>query len=309
MNTRRTFLKVASGSLASTLAGTGISLGLPSSTQKGAFKVGLISDLHFCKRIPDALDRFNVFMREVDAQKPDYIIQLGDFCHFEKRSEPLMEVWNAYSGDKYHVLGNHDMDLGTKDEIMGLWGMEKRYYDFDRNGWKFIVLDMNHIKKGEKYIPYSKANFYVDRAMRTWMDPEQLEWLDKTLESTDKPVLIYTHQPFADPSQPKYAAILDLIKKHEYKHGLPKVRAVICGHQHSDWHREVHGTHHICINSVSYKWSRKEQRPLMYEESLYAFMEVKNGRLFIKGQKTKWVEKPEGVDSDPAISDRSLELS
>lgn len=308
MNSRRNFLKVASGSLAATLAGSGVSLGLTSAQKKHSLKVGLISDLHFCKRIPDALDRFQVFLGAVKQEQPDYIVQMGDFCHFEKRSQPLMDVWNAYEGEKYHVLGNHDMDLGSKEDIMGMWGMEKRYYDFDHNGWKFIVVDMNHIKRGEQYIPYKKANFYVDRAMRTWPDPEQLEWLDKTLEATDKPVLIYTHQPFADSSKPQYTAILDVIKKHEVSRGQPKVRAVIAGHQHSDWHKEVNGTHHVCINSASYKWSKSESRPLMYEDTLYAFMEIKNGKLSIKGQKTKWVKKPDGIDYEPTISDRTLSL-
>ncbi|WP_435895878.1 hypothetical protein [Oceaniferula spumae] len=92
------------------------------------------------------------------------------------------------------------MDKGSKADIQKLWGINKRYYDFDLNGWKFIVVDMNNIKKDGQYIPYANANFYVNGSMRSWPDPEQLEWLDETLEKTNLPVLIYTHQPFAPPS-------------------------------------------------------------------------------------------------------------
>ena len=305
---RRQFIKLTSASIFTSLAGSGISLGLTPSQKRNKLKVGLITDLHFCKRIPDALDRFKVFMKEVNKRKPDYIVQLGDFCHFEKRSKPLMDIWNAHKGPKYHVLGNHDMDLGSKEDIMGLWGMKKRYYDFDSNGWKFIVVDMNHIKKGDQYIPYKKANFYVDRSMRTWPDPEQLKWLDKTLTETNMPVIIYTHQPFADPNVPQYAAMLNVIKKHKASKQHPKVRAIIAGHQHSDWHREVYGTHHICLNSASYKWSKKQQKPLMYEDSLFAFMEIKDGKLKLTGRKTKWAKKPDSTNADPAISNRELRL-
>lgn len=44
---------------------------------------------------------------------------------------------------------------------------------------------------GKKYTHYSKANYYVNPKMRAFVDPEQMEWLKKDLESTDKKCIIF----------------------------------------------------------------------------------------------------------------------
>ena len=269
-------------------------------------KIQLLNN-YISEAAPDAFDRFLDFAMASAKEKPDYVIQLGDFCHPEKNAEKLMDSWNTIPFPKYHVLGNHDMDKGTKADIQKFWGMKKRYYDFDHNGWKFIVVDMNNLKKGDQYTPYAKANFYVNGSMRSWPDPEQLQWLDQTLGKTNLPVLIYTHQPFDQPDKPQHNAILDVIKKHQTDGKHPKVRAVICGHLHRDRHRQINGTHHICINSASYLW--KDGKPWAYADALFTFMEIKNGNLTLTGKKTTYKEKPNEEKEDPAISKRSLTLS
>lgn len=303
---KRTFLKTTTGTAVAILTGSSISLSLTEAQKKHTIKAGIITDLHFGNLAPDANDRLKVFAKAVSKEKPDFAIQLGDFCHPEKIANKLMETWNTIGCPKHHVLGNHDMDKGTKADIQKMWGMKNRYYDFDFNGWKFVVVDMNNLNKDGKYTPYANANFYVDSSMRTWPDPEQLQWLDQTLETSDLPVIIFTHQPFHQLSRPQHAAILNVIKKHQTPEKSPKVRAVICGHEHSDWQREVHGTHHICINSTSYKWTKG--RPWSYKDPLFTFMEIKNGKLSLTGCKTTWNEKPNDVEYDPTISKRSIAI-
>ncbi len=307
LNTRRNFLKTTTAAITATLTGSGISLALTEAQKNNSVTAGIITDLHFGNLAPDGIQRLEVFARAATEQKPDYIIQLGDFCHPEKAAEKLMKSWDAMPYPKHHVLGNHDMDKGTKEDIQKLWGMQKRYYDFDVNGWKFIVIDMNNLKKGDQYVPYANANFYVNSSMRSWPDPEQLKWLDQTLGKTDLPVIIYTHQPFDQPEKPQHSAILNVIKKHQTTDKHPKVKAVICGHQHQDWHRQVHGTHHICINSASYLWHAG--KPWPYTDSLYTFLEIRNGKLHLSGMETTYKQKPEDIKKDPAISTRSIDLS
>ena len=132
--------------MVATLTGSGLSLGLTNEQKKSKLQVGIITDLHFGKLAPDALQRMKVFAKAAAEKKPDYVIQLGDFCHPEPPAHQLMETWNAIPFPKHHVLGNHDMDKGTKTDIQKLWGMKKRFYDFDLNGWKFIVVDDVYIK-------------------------------------------------------------------------------------------------------------------------------------------------------------------
>lgn len=306
---RRTFLKAATGTTLSSIASTGWCLALDDEQKKQNIKAGIITDLHYGNLTPNGNERLEVFAKAVAKEKPNYVIQLGDFCHPEKQAKKLMKTWNSITCPRHHVLGNHDMDKGTKADIQKLWGMKNRYYDFDINGWKFIVLDMNNLRKDDKYIPYAHANFYVNRSMRAWPDPEQLKWLNTTLVATELPVLIYTHQPLCSghknrPDTPQHRAIQDIIKKHRTKNLVPKVRAAICGHHHLDWHRQIDGVHHICINSASYLWHKG--RPWGYKDALFTFMEIKNGRLTLSGMKTTWNKQPQGIDKDPTISERNI---
>lgn len=268
----------------------------------------MISDLHFGNLAPDALERFRAFRQAVVEKKPDCVIQLGDFCHPEEDARKLMEEWNAIEAEKYHVLGNHDMDKGTKEDIQKFWGMNERHYHFDKNGWKFVVIDMNNLKDGNDYVPYGNANFYVDSAKRTWADPEQLEWLNTTLAESKLPVIVFTHQPIGNrPDSPQQQPLLKIISQHVSTPGRSKTRAVICGHEHQDWHREVDGVHHICINSASYLW--KAGKPWPYEESLFSFMELTKDKLILTGRKTTWKRRPEGVHSDPAVTSRNIDCA
>jgi 3',5'-cyclic AMP phosphodiesterase CpdA len=304
---RRKLLNCLTGATLGSIWTSEFALALEPRDQESGIKVGLITDLHFGNLAPDGIDRFKVFKKAVERERPHHVVQLGDFCFGEESAKKLMDEWNNLKPPKYHVLGNHDMDKNTKAGIQKFWGMENRYYYIDQNGWRFIVLDMNHLKKGDEYIPYGNANFYVDSSMRTWPDPEQLAWLDKTLAESKLPAIIYTHQPIGHrPNSPQQRPLLDIIKKHTTKPNRPKTHAVICGHEHKDWHLEHDGVHHICINSASYLW--KDGKPWPYKDSLFTFMEIKNGVLSLSGMKTTWKDRPGGVKSDPTISERDIEL-
>ncbi len=269
-------------------------------------RFGLIADLHHGLE-PSAQARIEEFVAAAIDTRADAIVQLGDFNFGTAENEPCMKTWREFRGERYHVLGNHDMDKDTKAEIQEFWGMKRRHYFFEQNGWRFIVLDRNNLKKGDKYIPYGNANFYVDPSMRAWCDPEQLVWLDETLASSNLPVIIYTHQPIGHrPDSPQQRPILEIIKKRTTKNNRPKTRAVICGHQHEDWHLELDGVHHVCINSASYLW--KDGKPWPYQDSLFTFMEINDGALTFTGMQTTWKQRPEGVENDPAISERDIEL-
>lgn len=304
---RRTLISGLAGAGVSTVYASKFALSLEAKDEQSNIKVGLIADLHFGNLAPDGIDRFKVFRHAVERELPDHVVQLGDFCFGEPAAKKLMDEWNAIKTDKYHVLGNHDMDKDTKAEIQKFWGMKSRYYHFEQNGWRFVVLDMNHLKKGDKYIPYGNANFYVDASLRTWADPAQLIWLDETLASSPLPVIIYTHQPIGHrPDSPQQRPILDIIKKHTTSRDRPKTRAVICGHQHEDWHLKLDGVHHVCINSASYLW--KDGKPWPYTDALFTFMEIRDGSLAFAGMNTTWKRRPVGTEIAPAISGRDIDL-
>ena len=76
---------------------------------------GLIADVHH-GLAPTAMSRLEAFMEAVDKRKPDFVLQLGDFCFGDQDSAAFLRLWNEFRGPRLHVLGNHDMDRLSKVE-------------------------------------------------------------------------------------------------------------------------------------------------------------------------------------------------
>lgn len=315
------------------------SLALPLSwlTDQPELTFGLVADTHQ-DLLHDVENRLEKFMEATEQRPTDFILQLGDFCHPKKENNSFMALWNSYPNSGYHVLGNHDMDLASKQEAMDFWEMPSNYYSFDQKGFHFVVLDANYLNKDGDYEDYNRANFYVDADLRTWINPEQLEWLAADLAETDLPTIVFSHQSLVNDlwgirNRTKVQQILEKANENNKK---GKVLACFNGHNHIDYCRNLNGIYYIDINSMSYQWLGQkyecttrypqalyDQYPHLskmatYQDSLYAFITVKNGILKLEGQLSNWVgpspaslgltEEVYGFALSPTISDRKLKM-
>ena len=151
-----------------TLAIVSIALSpVASAGDKITFAIG--ADFH-AQDIPAGLTNVKAFVDEAKKKKVDFIIELGDFCRLDEGSRPYHEVWNSFASDKYHVIGNHDMDSYNADEYVEGMGMPGRYYSFDKGDFHFIVLDGNNLFDGNTYTHYQYGNFYKPMEQRAFMD-------------------------------------------------------------------------------------------------------------------------------------------
>lgn len=268
-------------------------------------KFAVISDIH-----PDIMHdgekRLQDFLNAAEKAKVDFIIDLGDFAQVKKENQVMVDLWNSFSGDKHHVIGNHDADNCTKDEFMKFVGMPSRYYSFDKGDMHFIVLDPNNLYKGGKYIPYAHGNFYVDPSMRAHIDPEQVEWLKKDLQQTDKRCILFSHQCLENTVQNR-ELIRGILEAENKRVGYKKVVAAFSGHDHTNYEKVINGIAYIQINSASNQWVgdayqcetrfgkqiNKEHPHLKYvtpwEESIYAIVKVNKKGLKLKGKESKFI--------------------
>ncbi len=337
MNNRRNFLKQLT-----ILGGTGLSLPLVAgnitdlSLEKKkagkSVKFGIISDIHR-DLIPDADSRLNIFMKKVEIEKPDFIISLGDFCFGIPENQSFIKQFASAVCPAYHVLGNHDMDRNTKDEMIDFFKIPSRYYSFDSNGYHFVVLDANNLYKDGKYIDYAKANYFVDGSFREYIDDTQIEWFRNDIASTTFPVMVFSHQSLYHYSLGvKNRLELQLIMEEENrKSGYNKVIACFNGHNHLDFYRKINGIHYFDINSASYYWfepaspGRYPDKLLykkyphldniaLYKDPLYAFVNIDTkGNFSVKGVQSEWVapipEFPDrvlGRRCSPCVSSRKI---
>lgn len=297
---------------------------------EGLLSFGILADAHH-GMLPDTGQRLEKFINDAIERDVDFIIQLGDFCHKEERSKPFLKIWNEFKKPKYHVLGNHDMDLTSKAGIMDFWEMEKAYYSFDFKGIKFIVLDANFLYRDGQFIDYDNANFYVANELRTYINEEQIQWFAATLETSKLPTIVISHQSlwhYQGGVKNRLA-----LQKHMEKF-KDKIICCLNGHNHIDFHHRQNGIDYLEINSMSYQWLGDKYKASRYPEALlkdykwldhvapykdplYAFATIDpKGVMKIEGVKSEWMPpSPEemgvpkqvyGNEYSPVISDYEI---
>lgn len=289
-------------------------------------KFGMITDLHH-DIMHDGIARLSAFVKEMNMEAPDFIIQGGDFCIPKKANAPLMEVWNQFKGPKYHVIGNHDTDGGySPEQVVEFWNAKDKYYSFDVNGFHFIVLNGNE----------HNESAYRPKGYSRYISPAQVEWLKKDLDETSFPTIVFCHQGLDNDSGGLENGTLlrYTLEQANEKAGKQKVVLVISGHHHQDYYNYINKIHYLQINSASYQWLGDDYKEVRYSEEvdkthpnikytvpykdpIWAMIEIdKKGQITVKGKKTIFVGSSPaqlGVKMNdyiypivPYISDRKL---
>lgn len=287
-------------------------------------KIGWITDLHhgYCT---DAQVRLETFLATAEARNPDFIIQGGDFCHPTIEAEPFLKAWHQYKGAKYHVLGNHDMDKGSKQQIMEAWEMSTPYYAFEQGDFRFLVLDCNYLLKDGQYIDYDRGNFYIPLPNRDLVHPNQIEWLRGELAQTNKPCVIISHQSLDEIwggyGVPNRLAVRKVIDEANNRPDGPKVIACFCGHHHLDDYSYINKVHYFQMNSASYYYTGEgfgsDGAKAMYKDPLFAFVTLDPaGSITIEGRQSSFLpptpmqqKHPDAARISANISNRSVGIN
>jgi predicted phosphodiesterase len=259
-------------------------------------RFGICTDIH--KDIMhDADSRLLTFVNEMNRQKVNFTIQLGDFCRPYAYNDTFLGIWNSFEGPHYHVLGNHDMDGGfTEQQTMVYLGMKSSYYSFDQNRFHFIILDGNE-KKDPPQEGYPR-----------YIGERQKNWLIDDLRKTESQVILFSHQSLEDNwGVENQEDIRKILEDENKKAGKRKVLACFNGHSHLDAAEKINDIWYVEVNSMSYFWVGEEAKHLSYkeevhknypwieytcpyEEPLYEIVTVSgDGTIEIKGTSTQWV--------------------
>ena len=275
-------------------------------TKEKPVRFAIASDFH-APDIPDGEHRVATFIKAANDEKVDFIIELGDFCRLDSASQVYRDLWNSFPGDKYHVIGNHDMDRYTFEDYTQGMNMPARYYSFDQGDFHFIVLDGNNLFDGKKYTHYARANYYVDAKKRAHIDPEQMEWLKKDLAATNKRCILFSHQSIEEALN-NGAEVRKILEAENQRAGFKKVVMAFGGHNHSNYSKEINGITYVQINSASYVWigepTQTEKRyskeindrfggilkySMTYTEPLYAIVTLNSKGATLKGTDAEFV--------------------
>lgn len=261
-------------------------------------RIGICADVHQ-DLMHDGERRLEAFINEMVSLKPDFIIQLGDFCGPYEKNGNFMDIWRRFKGPSFHVLGNHDTDGGFSfQQVIDYWGGRKAYYSFDANKYHFIVLNGNERAEGDTSRWPSNIS------------EEQIEWLKGDLHSTRLPVIIFCHQGIdidVNGAIERASRVRVVLERANERAGYAQVQLVFSGHHHQDYHNVINGIHYVQINSMSYYWMGSKYRQMRYTETInkdhpwlkdtapykdpiWAFLTIYQDGLFeIKGRRTDFV--------------------
>lgn len=265
-------------------------------------RFAVFTDLHH-DHIPDGYQRLENFISKVSHEDVDFIMQLGDFCNPKEENKCLLDILETTGKPCYHVIGNHDSDVSTKEEAMAFLGMDNSYYSFRYREVKFIILDTCFIQNDHGCEPYSKTNYGSTKGLYPMIPQEQLNWLEKQLSEDCPYFVVFSHHSleneFGKRGVHNRNEVQGLINKAN--NSEKKVLLCINGHDHGDSIKKLGETYYFGLNSMSYIWfghgyrqfsnsdEIHRQYPLlkdivMYEDGAYAIITIKeNGDFEIEG--------------------------
>lgn len=134
-------------------AGT-LSLGTPTILQGATAPLaafGIMADAQYAD-VPaegtrfyrESIAKLGHAVEDYNRQELAFCVHLGDLIDRDWNSlDAIMKPLKACRHRVRHVLGNHDFDVldEFKPRIAERLGMPRRYYHFDRDGFRFMVLD------------------------------------------------------------------------------------------------------------------------------------------------------------------------
>ncbi len=223
---------------------------------------GIVADLHYADKDPEgdrcyreSVGKLRECVSMMNRKGVDFLIELGDFKDQDappqrestiRYLQAIERIFSEFNGMMFHVLGNHDMDSISKPEFLSMvtdTGIQRHngYYSFDVKGVHFVVLDANYTGMGRDY---DSGNF-------DWRDsnlPEnELEWLDRDLELSTEPVVVFIHQRLDtrdDYSVNNSSEVLEVLRKHNC------VTAVFQGHSHTGSCSSIEGIYFYTLKGM-----------------------------------------------------------
>jgi len=186
-----------------------VAFGVMSDIQAADYAPHVEKDRHY-RRSPWRLADAVRILNDIDGLA--FTIHCGDFVDDDPSTwDVLLPIWNQLAMPTHHVVGNHDIRARGTAYAVERMALERRYYSFDVNGWRFVVLDTNDL------------------------DAAQLDWLAGQLV---QPCVVFGHHPEA----------FDTIAPIMSASGNAKV--YFCGHNHYGGYREQDGVAMVNLHAM-----------------------------------------------------------
>ena len=254
------------------------------------FRFGAVADCQYCeatskvRKYSLSPKKLTACVEHYNKMELSFVVHLGDFIDRDFESfDKVVPIYNRLKAPHYHVLGNHDFEVADdkKALVPAKLGLKQRYYDFARQGWRFIAIDGNDVSlyAWPQSNPRTKASAEYYKSLKprppSWngaLGDEQLKWIAAKLQAATKAkerVMLFCHFPVYPKNSHNLwnaGALIDLLARY------PCVAAYVNGHNHAGNYGQRDGIHYLTLKGM-----------VDTEQSSSAVIEIYAARLMVKG--------------------------
>ena len=303
-------------------------------------KICLFADFHYWpKNHVATIPQLEEIVEAAHANGVDAMVCCGDLCHNMTTAPELVETYfhNKYGIPAMNCFGNHEQEaVDSIEEVWKIQGMTNSYDYFDLKGFRFIITDTNYYLEEDGSLHHVPARSW-GKANGDRMSPEQLAWLEKTIDESPYPCMLFSHATFeAAGGCPDHAAVRAIIDKANKKN---PGRVLMCcnGHYHRDNITIKNNVVYFDVNSsLNVEWQPRPNTMLPQEfidsarmavnhtyskEPLYAIVTIRDdGTISIEGKESDYLfgASPEAIgwntgnqfgrETSPRISSADIKL-
>jgi predicted phosphodiesterase len=201
--------------------------------------------------LDDKWERWDKIVARSVEENAAFIVGLGDYVHEPEKNRDFAENMLNAPKDLYLALGNHDTEHSSLAYVLSLYKLPHNYYYFDRDGYRFIVLDANYSYIDGEYLHYNPG---VARHKPGVIPPDQLAWLVQVIDESDHPCVLLSHHSIERPD--------GILNRHDLWNVIGQANAkrlhavmlYINGHHHRDHCTIVNGVCCLDLNSAAYQY-------------------------------------------------------
>lgn len=268
MTTRRDFIRNAAFSSVPLLGGCAT---LP--FERPLVRFGLVADVHHSYRQAEKWNggthyrlskaRLHVAVETFTRHAVDFVAELGDFKDLAHTpdgrpdaagtallADEIEAAFARFPGPRYHVLGNHEMDVLSKEEVLARFSnagfaRAEPHYSFERGGVTFVVLDACYNAKFEPYRG-TPCNWTWEEA---YVPPAEIGWLKGVLERAPGHVVVFIHQRLDSAARENHR-VRNAEAVQSVLEACGKVVGVFQGHDHLGGYLTERGVNYFTLPAM-----------------------------------------------------------
>ena len=229
-------------------------------------KAGFITDLHHdpikavdptqgTKNYMDAAEKAADIKTIFDARGDlSFRFQNGDFIDgSNSQSVALVDIADItaiYQPD-FSTIGNHEMWMLTKAQVISALGIPNAYYYFERGGVRFIVLDGNYVSDSDGASNEETSISGNTSPYISYVNPTQRTWLADTISESLYPCVIFCHFPLYYSGAFGWGLTNAAAVRTILEAASDKVIGCIGGHLHDNYSRIINDILYVTTHAAT----------------------------------------------------------